>query len=393
MVGQPTRPANAAPPFRCKPEGGQTRCWSTVFCSGHPPWSSVDYCERVSSGPRGPRPETTRGAYPRSGHVGGPGGHQVREGQGELLLGGSGPRSLAQFIHKHWDTYINRLFEIDCIKNPYNERDAGKCLFVETGFGTFPIIIRGGQIFHISFLNDYRKGLDEAMLKTVQDCTVAVLPLPRGFQQLHSCQEKGHLDGEDCGVLYLGEAIFLTLRFVCKKVICSTPLLWPHNNTLPSCQSPTGFYTAGFLNHQRYSKYDKSTQKFDVLRYIPWDLSEVDHLTIIARGTLTPHGGPRTDLCKMESFQGPTTRWAPTSYQQGLNSSFRGYNPSYPIIRLFRGYSSMYNYCSRGPTLYRCPKINLKINGFPWSYNSCHNPYNERFFGAKSEGLNPCTNL
>lgn len=173
MVGQPTRPAGicpdgrpspAAPPFRCKPEGVRPGVGQPYSGSGHLSWSSVDSCKRVSSCPRGPRPETSRGAYPRSGHVGGPGGHQVREGQGELLLGGSGPGSLAQFIHKHWDTYINRLFEIDCIKNPYNERDAGKCFFVETGFGTFPIIIRGGQIFHISFLNDYRKGLDEAML-------------------------------------------------------------------------------------------------------------------------------------------------------------------------------------------------------------------------------------
>lgn len=83
-----------------------------------------------------------------------------------------GKTSLAQFIHDHWNTYISKLFEIDCIKNPYTERDAGKCFFVENGFGTFPIIVRGGQVFHISFLNDYRKELDEAMLNTL---TVAQL--------------------------------------------------------------------------------------------------------------------------------------------------------------------------------------------------------------------------
>ena len=31
------------------------------------------------------------------------------------------------------------------------------------------------------------------------------------------------------------------------------------------------------------------------------------------------------------------TRWASTNYKLGYNSSFRGYNPSYPFIRPFIG--------------------------------------------------------
>ena len=38
------------------------------------------------------------------------------------------------------------------------------------------------------------------------------------------------------------------------------------------------------------------------------------------------------------------TRWAPTSYKKGYNSTYRGYNPSYPFIRPFIGaHNSIYN--------------------------------------------------
>ena len=60
MAGQPTRPAGICPdspspaaPLRCKPEGVRPGVGQPYSGSGHPPRSSVDYCKRVSSCPRG----------------------------------------------------------------------------------------------------------------------------------------------------------------------------------------------------------------------------------------------------------------------------------------------------------------------------------------------------
>ena len=86
-----------------------------------------------------------------------------------------GKTSLAQFIHNHWDTYISRLFEIDRSITLTLKGMPVSAFLWRMAFGTFPIIIRGGQVFHISVLNDYRKELDEAMLKTLT------------IEQLQSC--------------------------------------------------------------------------------------------------------------------------------------------------------------------------------------------------------------